>query len=44
MGLRWGLGVLLGVGPLILYFTHDNFKIFVDEFIDSVLIGLENGI
>jgi hypothetical protein len=44
MGLRWGLGVLLGIGPIILYFTHDNFRDFVNETIDSIIVGVQNGI
>jgi hypothetical protein len=43
MGIRWGIGVLLGVGPILLYLFHENFRLFVNETIDAAISGIRNG-
>jgi hypothetical protein len=41
LGLRTGIGLLVGLMVPILYIAHDEFRGFVNEFIDRMLLELK---
>ena len=41
MGIRTGIGLVIGIMTPILYFLHDDFRNFVDSGLSSVLAGIE---
>ena len=44
MGIRTGIGILIGIMPPILYFMHDGFRDFINETIDSLIVGIQNAV
>ena len=41
MGIRTGIGLVIGIMTPVLYFLHDDFRNFVDSGLSSVLAGIE---
>lgn len=44
MGIRTGIGIVIGVMTPVLYFLHDGFREFVDEGVDAAISGIRNAL